>query len=104
VIALLIVGAAAFRPSKDWGDVRQFNDTELSETGSAPSVCQKATTQTAPGQQQPVDEGTPIEYTDAPPAFGEHYATPAPMDRKFYTAQDRPELGTLVHTLGHGHT
>jgi hypothetical protein len=104
VIALLIVGAAAFRPIKDWWDVRQFNDTELSEIGSAASVCQKVTKKKATGQQQHVDEGTPIEYTDAPPAFGEHYATPAPMDRKFYTAQDRPELGTLVHNLEHGYT
>lgn len=104
VIALLIVGAAAFRPIKDWWDVRQFNDTDLASIGSAASVCQKVTTKKATGQQQHVPIGTPIQYADAPPAFGEHFDTPAPMDRKLYTADDRPELGTLVHNLEHGYT
>ena len=104
VIALLIVGAAAFRPIKDWWDVRQFNDQDLASIGAAASTCQKVTTKKATGQQQHVPDGTPIEYTDAPPAFGEHYGTPAPMERKLYTGEDRPELGTLVHNLEHGYT
>jgi hypothetical protein len=104
VIALLIVGAAAFRPIKDWWDVRQFNDTDLASIGSAASVCQKVTTKKATGEQQHVPEGTPIEYGEAPPAFGEHYEVPAPMDRKLYSAEDRPALGTLVHNLEHGYT
>jgi hypothetical protein len=104
VIALLIVGAAAFRPIKDWWDVQQFNDQDLASIGAPASTCQKVTTKKANGQQQHVPDGTPIEYTDAPPAFGEHYGTPAPMERKLYTGEDRPELGTIVHNLEHGYT
>ena len=104
VIALLIVGAAAFRPIKDWWDVRQFNDTDLAAIGAPASTCQKVSTKKADGNQQHVEPGTPIEYTDAPPAYGQHYTSPAPMERKLYTADDRPELGTLVHNLEHGYT
>jgi uncharacterized protein DUF3105 len=104
VIALLIVGAAAFQPIKDWWDVRQFNGKDLSAIGAPASVCQKITTKPANGNQQHVEIGTPIEYTDAPPAFGEHYFEPDPMQRKLYTSDDRPALGTLVHNLEHGYT
>ena len=103
-IAVLIVGAAAFRPIKDWWDVRQFKDTDLASIGAPASVCQKVTTKKATGNQKHVEIGTPIEYTDAPPSFGEHYTEPDPMERKLYTADDRPELGTLVHNLEHGYT
>jgi hypothetical protein len=103
-IAVLIVGAAAFQPIKDWWDVRQFNDKDLAAIGAPASTCQKVTTKKATGQQEHVDPGTPIEYTDAPPAFGKHYPTPDPMERKLYTSGDRPVLGTLVHNLEHGYT
>ena len=45
-----------------------------------------------------------MSYPDSPPAFGKHYITPDAMARKFYTAQDRPALGTLVHNEEHGYT
>ncbi len=48
--------------------------------------------------------GTQIDYPDAPPAFGPHWDVPADFARKFYTAQDRPELEQLVHNLEHGYT
>ncbi len=104
LIALVIVGAAAFQPIKDWYDLRQYADTELASIGAAASVCQKPTTKPANGTQDHVEPGTPIAYGDAPPAFGQHYNVPDPMGRKLYTASDRPELGTLVHNLEHGYT
>jgi hypothetical protein len=49
-----------------------------------------------------------IKYTTAPPAFGSHWneqgVAPAPFNRKYYTAKDRPELEALVHNLEHGYT
>jgi len=103
-IAVLIVGAAAFKPIKDWWDLRQFRNVDLGSIGAPASVCGKETTKEASGTQQHVEEGTPLGYTDAPPAFGQHYYQPAEMERKLYTADDRPELGTLVHNLEHGYT
>jgi hypothetical protein len=104
VVAVLIVGLAAYRPVKNWYDLRQFRSVALSKIGSPASVCQKETTKKATGNQQHVPDGTVISYPDAPPAFGEHFATPDPMQRKLYTAEDRPQLGTLVHNEEHGYT
>ena len=44
VVALLIIGAAAYRPIKDWWDLRSFNDIDLTEIGAPASVCEKVTT------------------------------------------------------------
>jgi hypothetical protein len=104
VVAVLIIGLAAFKPIKDWWDGREFRGKDVSEIGAAASVCVKPTTKPATGQQQHLADGSPISYPDSPPAFGKHYIDPDPMARKFYTAADRPALGTLVHNEEHGYT
>ncbi|MGZ8744612.1 MAG: DUF3105 domain-containing protein [Nocardioides sp.] len=108
LIALLIVGAAAFKPIKDWWDGRAFDKLALEEIGAPASVCQDIVTKKAEGNQDHVPTGTIVNYTDAPPAFGAHWnesgIAPAPMDRKMYTAADRPELESLLHNLEHGYT
>jgi hypothetical protein len=107
VIALLIVGAAAFQPLKDWWDKRQFNDLAIADVGSAASVCGDITKKTAEGNNDHVPSTQQVTYDDAPPAFGAHWneagLAPAPMERKLYT-DDRPELESLVHNLEHGYT
>ena len=45
-----------------------------------------------------------LSYDTVPPSFGPHRPVPAPFERKFYTAEDRPEIETLVHNLEHGYT
>jgi hypothetical protein len=107
VIALLIVGAAAFKPISEWWDLRQFNNKDLSDVGAAASVCQDVTTKKATGNQEHRPTGEQVTYDTAPPAFGPHWnepgTAPAPMERKLYT-DDRPELESLVHNLEHGYT
>jgi len=107
-IALVIVLAAAYRPVKSWWDLRKFEDVKLSEIGAPASACQDITTKKADGNQEHVDQGVPVDYADAPPAFGAHWnvqgIAPAPMNRKFYTENDRPALEALVHNLEHGYT
>jgi hypothetical protein len=73
LVAVLIVGAAAFKPIKDWWDTRQFKDKDLAAIGAPASTCQKITTKPAEGNQQHVPTGTPVDYQDAPPAFGKHW-------------------------------
>ncbi len=53
-----------------------------------------------------VPTGSPVDYPDAPPAFGLHWPNfPSGSEiRTFYTPEDRPELPRLVHSLEHGHT
>lgn len=104
LIGLLIIGAAAFKPIKDWYDLRAYAGKSLSDIGAAADVCQDPTTKPAEGNQDHVDVGTPLTYEDAPPAFGRHWNMWDGMDRKLYTESDRPELGELVHNLEHGYT
>jgi hypothetical protein len=108
LVALLIVLAAAYRPVKNWWDLRQFKDINLASIGAPASVCDKVTTKPADGNQQHVPTGSQVTYSTAPPAFGSHWneqgTAPAPFNRKFYTDKDRPELEALVHNLEHGYT
>jgi hypothetical protein len=108
LVALLIVAAAAYRPVKNWWDLRQFKGIDLASIGAPASSCDKVTTKKADGNQQHVPTGTQVTYSTAPPAFGSHWneqgTAPAPFNRKFYTEKDRPELEALVHNLEHGYT
>ena len=108
LVAVLIIGAAAYKPIKDWWDGREVQQLALSDIGAPASACQDVTTKKADGNQNHVPTGTPVDYTTAPPAFGAHWneagVAPAPFDRKFYTEDDRPELESLVHNLEHGYT
>jgi hypothetical protein len=104
LVAVLIVGLAAYQPLKSWWDARAYRGKDVAQIGAPASVCQKVTTKPANGNQQHIADGSPVAYTDSPPAFGQHYITPDPMTRKFYTSRDRPALGTLVHNEEHGYT
>ena len=99
---LLIIGAAAFSALRS----NEESDAPLAAVGAAASAagCQEVTTKGAEGAGDHVAPGTPVPYEDAPPAFGTHYDAPQPMARKFYTADDRPPVPTLVHNLEHGFT
>lgn len=103
LIGVLIIGAAAFKPIKDWYDLRAYAGKSLADIGAAADVCQDITTKPAEGNQDHVEVGTPLTYEDAPPAFGTHWNMWDGMERKFYTKSDRPELGELVHNLEHGY-
>ncbi len=107
-IALLIVGAAAYQPVKNWWDLRQFNDVELASIGSPASVCGDVVKKKAEGDNDHRTTGEQIIYKDAPPTFGPHWneggVAPAPIDKRFYTEDDRPELEALLHNLEHGYT
>lgn len=108
LVALLIVGAAAYQPIKGWWDQRGYADEALSDIGQPASVCQDVTTKSADGSGNHVPEDQQVTYEDAPPAFGAHWnvlgLAPVPIGREFYTADDRPELEQLVHNLEHGFT
>ena len=104
VIAVLIVGAAAYQPIKNWWELRGFNEMGLAEIGAAADVCQKVETKPAVGSQDHVQPGTPIPVEHAPPAFGTHYDVWDGIERKLYTADDRPDVGELLHNLEHGYT
>ena len=104
LLGLLIIGAAAYKPVMDWWELRSFNNMNLDEIGKPASSCQEIKTEKAEGNQDHVPVGTPMSYPDAPPAFGQHWDEWDTISRKLYAADDRPELGELVHNLEHGYT
>jgi len=110
LIALAIVGLAAFKPIKDSIQTSSYDSAALQDIGKSPSAagCQKIVERKADGNQQHEATGTQITYTTAPPAFGPHWneygVAPVAMSRKFYSRSDRPELEQLVHNLEHGYT
>ena len=108
MVALLIVVAAAYRPVKNWWDLRKFNDLDLASIGAPASACDKITTKPADGSSEHVPTNSQVTYSTAPPAFGAHWneqnVAPAPFNIKMYKESDRPELESLVHNLEHGYT
>jgi Protein of unknown function (DUF3105) len=110
LVGVLIIGSALWfgsgvpYVSKSWYADQKFADLSLADLGAPASACGEITTKPADGNQDHVEPGTPVTYPDAPPAFGTHYNVWESMDRKLYTAADRPDLGKLVHNLEHGFT
>lgn len=103
-VAVLIIGLAAFRPIKDWWDLRGLEGKDIDEIGAAASVCTPRITKQANGTQEHVDPGTEVDYPEAPPAFGKHEVYPDDMVRKLYTKTDRPNVEQLIHNSEHGYT
>jgi hypothetical protein len=101
VVGLLIIGAAVIPLLKQ----NKLVGGPLAHIGASESAagCQDLVKKKANGNQQHKPQGTPITYPDAPPAFGPHWPVPADFSRKFYTADDRPDVETLVHNLEHGY-
>src|SRR5690606_1475629 len=102
-LGLIIIVAAAWKPVTDSLAMREFKDKDLSAIGANADVCTDVTTAPANGMQDHAPPGTPIDYQEAPPAFGQHFDSWEEMGRKLYT-DDRPDLGFLVHNLEHGYT
>lgn len=108
VVALLIIAFPVYSILKDRQEVSQFESLDLAAIGAPASACDDITTKPATGNAEHVPSVEQVTYEDSPPAFGPHWneggLAPAPFDRKFYTAEDRPELESLVHNLEHGYT
>lgn len=86
-------------------DYRARNAT-LTELGTSLSAagCDPVEEAAASGNQDHVEDGTQVPYDQFPPASGPHYESPAPFTKRFYSADDRPPVETLVHNLEHGYT
>jgi len=108
VIALALIGLAAYSPIKDRIDRARLDGKPIEEIGAGADVCGEITEKEATGSGEHVPEGQQVDYTDAPPAFGAHWnvagVAPTPIGDRFYTEDSRPELEALVHNLEHGYT
>ncbi|MGZ5398610.1 MAG: DUF3105 domain-containing protein [Nocardioides sp.] len=108
VVALLIIAFPVYSIFKDRQELSSFNDLELAAIGAPAASCGDIVTEVASGNAEHVPTDEQVTYEESPPAFGPHWnqagVAPAAFDRKFYAAEDRPELESLVHNLEHGYT
>ncbi|HEU4512617.1 MAG TPA: DUF3105 domain-containing protein [Nocardioidaceae bacterium] len=104
-VALVIIGAAAYPLIKDSRTQSALGKEDLAALGVAADAasCTDPVAEKAEGNNDHREMGSALEYDSAPPAAGPHYPTWAPLERKFYTTKDRPEVGYLVHNLEHGY-
>ena len=101
VVALVIVGLAAYPLIKQ--DRRNNEDVAALGVPASQAGCTDPVATKAEGSADHRQVGTELDYDQSPPAAGPHYPTWAPRERKFYSPQDRPEIGYLVHNLEHGY-
>jgi hypothetical protein len=110
VLGLGLIGAAA-TPAilKSINDPAKKAVSSFGVSASAAS-CDAPTTDVATGTGDHVGPGTnkpnvsSVKYSTVPPSSGQHFPVPLPLERKFYSAQDRPKMENLVHNLEHGYT
>jgi hypothetical protein len=106
VICGVLAAALLAYPVYLFVDDYRARNTPLESVGTTVDAarCDTVAEQPASGNQDHVAEGTPVTYTEFPPASGQHYPTPAPFTKRFYTMADRPPVESLVHNLEHGYT
>ncbi|WP_377321509.1 DUF3105 domain-containing protein [Pimelobacter simplex] len=108
LVAVLIIGAAAYPKVREIIDTQKWKGKSVDEIGASADVCGDITEKDANGSGEHVPTGQQVKYEDVPPAFGPHWneagVAPAPITDRFYTSSSRPELESLVHNLEHGYT
>lgn len=106
VICAVLAGALLAYPLYLFVQDSRARNAPLASIGVplAQAGCAPANEQAATGNQDHVPAGTKVDYAEKPPSFGQHYDTPAPFTKRFYTVEDRPAVETLVHNLEHGYT
>lgn len=102
VVGLTIVGLTL--PSVIKQEKLEGRDLDAIGVSAKDAGCEDVVTEPATGSADHQPDGKQIFYDAAPPAFGPHYAAPAAMSRKFYEAEDRPPVESLVHNLEHGYS
>jgi hypothetical protein len=106
IVVLLLAGVVV----KVVRDAQAEKDPASVGVALAAAACDAVTNDKPSGTQVHVGPQTnqpnvsKVKYTTVPPAFGEHFVSPAYPALPFYTAADRPRMETLVHNLEHGYT
>jgi hypothetical protein len=105
LVALVIIGLTGWSLWSEHEQQSAIDSRALADFGVSRSAagCSPVQTSPATGGADHITAPRPIQYNQAPPASGPHRPTWAPFARKFYTPEDRPEVGILVHNLEHGY-
>lgn len=110
-VVVILVGLVVFAIVDFRRDNPELAADSVAEVGveAAAASCDDVVSEPAEGASAHVGPGTDnpverVEYTSAPPAFGEHFPQAQYPAAEFYTAEDRPPMESLVHNLEHGYT
>lgn len=104
LVGVLIVGAAAFVPIKNWITDPARKPMSAFGVPAAQAGVTAPTKDPNAGTNDHKPTGEKIKYATVPASSGPHWDTPASFERTFYTKEDRPAVETLVHNLEHGYT
>jgi Protein of unknown function (DUF3105) len=106
LICIVLAGALLAYPVYLAASDYIARNATLDDLGNSMSAagCDPIAEETATGNQEHVAEGTKVTYERFPPDSGQHYPSPAPFTKRFYTTEDRPPVEELVHNLEHGYT
>ena len=104
LVGAIIIGTAVWQLLQE----RETDSRALSAIGvpAGQAGCQDPVTKSAEGAGVHRPSGEKIAYEDSPPAFGAHwgeYLQPNEV-RKLFTADDRPPVERLLHSVEHGWT
>ena len=104
---MLIIGAAAYQPIKDWWTSGSSTTSTSPRSAPPASVCQEVETKTGRAAARTTcRRAPPIPYEDAPPAFGtalQRAGAPA-SSASSTPPTTAPTSSELVHNLEHGYT
>ena len=104
LVGALLIGTAVWQLLREQAD--DGRDLALIGVPAADADCQDVETKSAAGEGDHRATGERILYEDSPPASGPHWGDflqPTEV-RRFFTADDRPPVERLVHSLEHGWT
>ncbi len=102
-ICLIVAGCGPGNDGSDADASRGETTTTIPDTASADGQCDDEQANKT-GSHDHVEPGTEMEYTGVPPVSGLHWAEAPDIGKRLYLADERPELGELVHSQEHGWT
>lgn len=97
---------AAASASTDGSDADAERGTPVEEPSSSQRATGGCTPEESADEAPPdhVEVGTAMDYEGVPPVSGTHWSRWPNITKVLYDADDRPELGELVHSQEHGWT
>ena len=112
LVVVVLVGLVVFAIVDFRRDNPELTAGSVSEVGAdvGTASCDDVISEPVEGVKAHVGPGTSqpdkvrVEYSSAPPSFGEHYGSPEYPASEFYTPEDSPAVESLVHNLEHGYT
>jgi uncharacterized protein DUF3105 len=108
-LALGLTACSGDELSKDGSNADAGRGTDVTThdgtgTDASQGGCADEESNAAASSGKHVEQGTTMDYSGVPPVSGKHWAQWPDIKKTLYAADERPELGQLVHSQEHGWT